>query len=119
MLHNESIQKLPEDMYEKYGLSSDSTMRELFCKRSAYYTRGLMSDRRMFEAFIPYFEFENGKMTYLELLPIELDFEEPRWKNGIPHIRTDCNILERLSEISATYGTKITVDERGIGIVEL
>ena len=33
MLHNESIPKAPEDMYEKYGLNSDATMRELFCKR--------------------------------------------------------------------------------------
>ncbi|MBE7027349.1 MAG: CapA family protein [Ruminococcaceae bacterium] len=119
MLHNESIPKLPEDLYEKYGLTSDNTMRELFCKRSANYTRGLMTDRRMFESFIPYFEIENGKMTHLELLPIELDFEEPRWKNGNPHVRTDCNILERLAEMSAAYGTKISIDEHGIGIVEL
>ncbi len=119
MLHNESIHKLPEDMYEKYGLTSDATMRELFRKRSADYTRGLMTDRRMFESFIPYFEIEDGKITHLELLPIELDFKEPRWKNGNPHISTNSNILERLSEMSAPYGTKIRIDERGIGIVEI
>ena len=119
MLHNESIPKIPEDMYEKYGLNSDATLRELFCKRSANYTRGLMTDRRMFESFIPYFEIEDGKVTCLELLPIELDFEKPRWKNGNPNVRTDCNILERLQKMSASYGTKISIDDRGIGIVEL
>ena len=119
ILHNESIFKIPEDMYEKYGFTSDATMRELFCKRSNNYTRGLMTDRRMFESFIPYFELEDGKLTHLELLPIELDFEEPRWRNGNPRIKTDCNILERLQAMSAPYGTRIRIDERGIGIVEL
>lgn len=119
MLHNESILKVPEDMYEFYGLNSDSTLRELFCKRSNNYTRGLMTDRRMFESFIPYFEMDGGKLTRLELLPIELDFEKPRWKNGNPHVRTDRNIMERLSEMSAPYGTKISIDDRGIGIVEI
>jgi poly-gamma-glutamate synthesis protein (capsule biosynthesis protein) len=119
MLHNESISKVPEDMYEKYALNSDTTLRELFCKRSANYTRGLMTDHRMFESFIPYFEMEGGKLTHLELLPIELDFEEPRYKNGNPHVSTDHCILERLKEMSAPYGTEIEIDERGIGIVKL
>jgi len=119
MLHNESVFKIPEDLYEKYGMTSDSTMRELFCKRSANYTRGLMTDRRMFEAFIPYFEIENGKLTYLELMPIELDFEEPRYKNGNPHIKTDSDILKKLQAMSEPYGTKIKIDECGVGIVEL
>lgn len=119
MLHNESIEKIPEDMYEKYGLNSDSTLRDLFKIRSNNYTRGLMSDRRMFESFIPYFEMDNGKLKYLELLPIELDFEKPRYKNGNPHIETKRNILERLCEISAPYGTKININDKGIGVVEL
>ena len=119
MLHNESIVKVPEDMYEKYNLNSDATLRELFRTRSADYTRGLMTDRRMLESFIPYFEFEDGKLTHLELLPIELDFEEPRWKNGNPHFRPDRNILERLIEMSAPYGTKIEINENGVGIVSL
>jgi len=118
MLHNESIPKIPEDMYEKYGLNSDDTMRDLFCKRSNNYTRGLMTDHRMFESYIPYFELEDGKLTQLTLLPIELNFELPRWKNGNPRVKTDCGILERLREISAPYGTKIEIDSDGIGIVK-
>ena len=119
MLHNESIEKVPEDMYEKYGLNSDSTMRDLFRIRSNNYTRGLMTDRRMFESFIPYFEMEDGKLKYLELLPIELDFNKPRYKNGNPHIETKRNILERLKEMSAPYGTQISINNKGIGIVKL
>ena len=119
MLHNESITKAPEDMYEKYGLTSDATFRDLFKKRSNNYTRGLMTDRRMLESYIPYFEIEDGKLKYLELMPIELDFEKPRYKNGNPHIETNRNILERLKEMSEPYGTEIIIDENGTGRVKL
>ena len=119
MLHNESIAKVPEDMYEKYGLNSDDTFRDLFRIRSNDYTRGLMTDRRMFESFIPYFEMEDGKLKHLELLPIELDFGKPRYKNGNPHIETKREILERLKEMSASYGTNIEINDNGIGIVKL
>lgn len=119
MLHNESIFALPEDLYEKYGLTSDDTMRELFRVRSKDYTRGLMTDKRMFESFIPYFELEDGKLTRLELLPIELEFDAPRWRNGNPRIKTNLGIIERLNEMSKEFGTKISINKQGIGIVEL
>ena len=62
---------------------------------------------------------EDGELTHLELLPIELGFGEPRYRLGNPKVRTDCNIIERLAEMSADYGTKIRIDERGFGIVDL
>lgn len=118
-LHTESVTSAPEDLFEKYDLTSDSTLRELFCKRSANYTRGLLSERRMMEAIIPYFEMENGRLTYLELMPIELGFEEPRWRNGNPRPGKGRGIIERLSSLSSSYGTEIDIDENGIGIVKL
>ena len=60
-----------------------------------------------------------GKLTKLELMAIELGFGKPRSRNGLPAPAKDSSILERLAEMSAPYGTKITVDERGYGIVEL
>ena len=68
---------------------------------------------------IPCFEIENGKLTHLELLPIELGFDEPRYRIGDPYVCTDRGIIERLAQMSEPYGTKITVDDRGFGIVEL
>ena len=66
-----------------------------------------------------YFEMEDGVLTHLELLPIELGFGEPRYRLGNPRVRTDCKIIERLAEMSLPYGTKISIDERGVGIVQL
>lgn len=119
MLHNESVTFAPEDMYEKYGLTSDDPICDIYRKRSRNYTVGLLTDRRMMEAVIPYFEMEDGKLTHLELLPIELGFGEPRYRLGNPRFCTDRGIIERLASMSAPYGTKITINDEGIGIIEL
>lgn len=119
ILQNECIPYAPEEMYAKQKLTSDATMRELFCDRSANYTRGLMRDRRMLESVVPYFEFEDGQLTHLELMPIELGFDQPVWRNGNPRFSKDHGIIQRLAELCAPYGTKITEDDRGYGIVEL
>ena len=119
MLHNESVTFAPEDMYEKYGLTSDDPLCDIYRKRSRNYTVGLLTDRRMMEAVIPYFEMEDGELTHLELFPIELGFGEPRYRLGNPRFCADRGIIERLAEMSAAYGTEITVNEDGIGIVKL
>ena len=119
MLHNESVTFAPEDMYEKYGLTSDDPLCEIYRKRSRNYTVGLLTDKRMMEAVIPYFEMEDGKLKKLELLPIELGFGEPRYRLGNPRVCKDRGIIERYAEMSESYGTKIMVNDDGIGVVQL
>lgn len=119
VIHNECIPYAPEEMFARQGLTSDATMRQLFCDRSAGYTRGLMRERKMLESVIPYFEMEDGVLTSLELMPIELQFDEPVWRSGNPRFSDRHGIIERLAEMSAPYGTRILVDSRGYGIVDL
>lgn len=119
VIHNECIPYAPEEMFAEKGMTSDSTMREFFCNRSKNYTRGLMRDHRMLEAVIPYFEMEDGKLTHLELMPIELNFDKKIWQSGNPRFSNKHGIIERLAEMSKSYGTEISVDERGFGIVKL
>lgn len=119
MLHNESVTFAPEDMYEKYGLTSDDPICEIYRRRSRDYTVGLLTDKRMMESVIPYFEMEDGHLTHLELLPIELGFDEPRYRLGNPRVRKDCGIIERYAKMSEPYGTKIRINADGIGIVDL
>lgn len=118
VLHNESIPFAPEDDYEKQGLTSDANMHDLFAARSKNFTRGLQTDRRMFESVIPRWETENGKLVKLELLPVELGFGLPRSRNGLPAPAKDDSILHRLAELSAPYGTKMHI-ENGIAAVVL
>lgn len=119
MLHNESVTFAPEDMYEKYGLTSDDPLCDIYRKRSRNYTVGLLTDRRMMEAVIPYFEMEDGELTHLELFPIELGYGEPRYRLGNPRFCADRGIIERFAQMSLPYGTEISINKDGIGIVKL
>lgn len=118
-LHNESFDYHAEDFYTKHGLTSDDPLCEVYRKRSRNYTCGLLTDRRMLEAVIPYFVMEDGKLTHLELLPIELGFDQPRYRTGDPRVSTEHGIIERYAKMSEAYGTKITINADGIGIVQL
>lgn len=120
VIHNESIPYAPYEMYENQGLTDDATMRELFYTRSNGYTRGLMRDRRMLESVIPYFEMENGELKYIELMPIELNFDQKEiWQKGNPRFSNKHGIIERLAKMSEQFGTRITINEKGLGIVEI
>lgn len=115
----ENIRKAPSDMYEKQKLNGNAGMDELFDNRNNHATRGLCYEKVMFEAVVPYWEAEDGKLTKLILMPIELNFDKGRSMGGWPRPKYDDGILERLAKMSAAYGTKIEIDENGLGIVKL
>ena len=110
ILQNENVVVGPEEAYAGQGFTSDDTMHDVYRKRSKDFTRGLQTDRRMFESVIPCWEMdEEGKLTKLELMAIELGFGKPRSRNGLPAPAKDSSILERLAEMSAPYGTKMEI----------
>ena len=109
VLQNENIPYMPEDYYEEKGMTSDATMHEVFAKRSNNFTRGLQTDRKMFESVIPRWEVRDGKMVKLELLAIELGFGKGRATGGLPAPAADSAILERYAEMSKPFGTKMEI----------
>ena len=116
ILQNENIRRGPAQWFKSQGLSPDATMHELFATRSAQFTRGLQTDPVMFEAVIPYWELEDGQLTKLDLMPVELGFGRPRSIGGWPMFAPDRGIIERLAEMSGKFGTQIDI-ENGIGRV--
>lgn len=118
ILQNENIPFAPEDFFDKYDLKSDSTMHELFDKRSNHFTRGLSVQKVMFETIIPFWEINDGKMTSLELMPVLLKFDSPRSRYGMPQISKSSDIIERLAELSKPYGTDIKIKD-GVGHIIL
>lgn len=114
----ETIRKAPADMYEKQNLNGNCGMDELFDKRNNHGTRGLYYEKVMFESVVPYWEAEDGKLTKLVLMPVELNFGQPRSVGGWPRPKYDAGIIERLAKMSEPYGTKIVL-ENGLGVVRL
>ncbi len=114
----ENIRKAPADMYEKQKMDPACGIDLLFDNRNAGGTRGLCYDKVMYEAIIPYWEAEDGKLTKLTLMPIELGFDGGRSMGGWPRPCYDGGILERLAEMSKPYGTRIEIRD-GLGYVEV
>ena len=109
VLQLNSIQSAPADFYEKHGVKVDAGIKELLRIRSNNGKRGLMYDRKMMESVIPFFEFNNGKLTRLELLPVELGFDEDYEDEmrGIPRPANANLFFERFKSISEPFGTKM------------
>ncbi len=115
----ENIRKAPADMYEKQNLDGNEGMDVLFDNRNHHGTRGLCYEKVTYEAIVPYWEAEDGKLTKLILMPIELNFDKVRTMGGWPRPKYDDGIIERLAKMSEPYGTKIEIDENGFGVVKL
>ncbi len=115
----ETIRKAPAELFEAQHLSGGAGMDELFEARSDHGRRGLCYDHLMFESVVPYWESEDGVLTKLRLLPIEMHFGAPRGDSGWPSPDFSKGILERLAAMSAPYGTVIDIGADGIGTVRL
>lgn len=103
----------PEDFFEKNGLTSAATVHELLKKRSKDFTVGLMTDTRMFRSVVPYWETDGTKLTKLTLLPIEMDMDGNKSRQGLPYISKNPEIREYLAKMCEPYGTKITENPDG------
>ena len=89
--------------------------------RSANDTRGLAVDRQCYESAIASFKITDGKISRIELKPLELNFKAGRAMRGRPglaDLETANRVISEIAELSAPYGTEIT-NENGVGIIEI
>ena len=110
-----SVESAPADFFEQWGLDKDGTVRDLLRVRSRDFTVGLMEDRRMTESVIPLWEMNGEKLSSLTLMPIEIVTEGTKSDIGLPRKAKNYEMIDRLSEMAAKYGIKMTI--RGDGTV--
>ncbi|WP_138005631.1 CapA family protein [Halalkalirubrum salinum] len=118
IMQNETVEFLPTEMYERYGLDKSASPADAFDARvfdEEGNRTGFLGDSAFWESVLPVCEFdtETGDLESIELHPIELGHELPRPQRGRPLIaegETAAKILEDLIEFSAPYGTKISVE---------
>ena len=111
------ISVLPADFYEKYGLSKDLTAEEALSMRSKGWTIGLYSQKQNFLSVIPLVEFDGDKLKSVELMPIELGFSKSREEKGMPHpanVEDTKVIFDTLKDLSAPYGTALSLEKDGL-----
>lgn len=121
IMQNETVTRLPTEIYERYDLDSDMTPADLFDARVFDEDNeriGFLSDRGFWETVVPVCEYEDGVLDRIELYPVELGFDAPRGQRGRPLLAKGedaTRILEGLADLSAPYNTDIAIeDDRGV-----
>ncbi|QOR34351.1 CapA family protein [Clostridium sp. 'deep sea'] len=121
IFQNETVLKLPQDVYDLNGLGYDATPADYYNKRSNNDQQGFPTQERFWQTVLPWCRFNNGKVVEIKLYPITLGFGKKRTVRGRPMLAKDEEgerILNRIRELSAPFGTKINIINN-IGIVEL
>jgi poly-gamma-glutamate capsule biosynthesis protein CapA/YwtB (metallophosphatase superfamily) len=118
IFQNETVEALPADFYEKYGLSNESTVADAFDTRSKNNTIGFAANPKIWESIIAEWKVEEGKLKEVTLYPIELGFNQPRFEKGWPSLSENREFLEELSRLSIPFGTNIEIDGN-IGKIKL
>jgi poly-gamma-glutamate capsule biosynthesis protein CapA/YwtB (metallophosphatase superfamily) len=124
-----TLERLPEDIYENYGLGVEATPADVFDAIEERYHR---SDRPRVEGSAPHLTgstysvlalstFEDRELTELRLYPITLGPERHRIHCGYPRLaKGDLSnkIIDVIAELSSSFGTRVEYRE-GVGIVDL
>jgi poly-gamma-glutamate synthesis protein (capsule biosynthesis protein) len=116
IFQNETVSHLPADFYEKYLLQNDDGIGTAMDKRTNNGTIGLNVDENAWKSVVASIEIDSNILV--KLYPVELGFELPRYKKGLPRLSNNSQILEKIKELSTLYGTEIQIVE-GVGIVNI
>ena len=86
---------------------------------SVSYDATLNANPVYYHSVLPYWEMEDGKITKLEMLPIELNMSDVPGLKGYPAPCDPSLVLDDLRKASAEYGTEFFVNDKGLIEVKL
>ena len=109
-----NIELAPAEFFKKVGVPTDSTVHDLLKTRSKNFTVGLMEDPRMSLTVLPMWDWEDGKLKSLKLVPIELSMKCKKCDEGLPRIAGRDRVIEYLGKMSEPYGVKLTASDDGL-----
>lgn len=109
-----NIELAPAEFYAKVGVDGDATVHELLRKRSKDFTRGLMTDPRMFLNVVPLWETEGTKLKSLRLLPLMGNMDGKKSEIGLPRVCDAERVVSYLGEMSAPYGITLKAADDGL-----
>ena len=123
IFQNETIDPMPADQRDRYGLPHDMLAAEIYDRRFAVDedgnpTTGFPTGSQWYESVLAVATFEGDEVIEIRLYPIELGWKAARSQRGTPRLAPEAlgrKIIEHLAALSEPFGTRI-VYEDGIGI---
>jgi len=121
---NESVDPIPNDMFESFGLEANAQASEYYDARgtpdpkTGIPTTYLVANSAVFESVVPVCTFTGDKVIEIKFYPIELGYGSPRSQIGTPRLagpELGRSIIKQLAKYSEPYGTKIEFED-GIGV---
>lgn len=121
VFQNETVRKLPFDLYDQYKLDDGSTPADLYDARTAKDTRGFPADPMYWEAVLPFCRWEKGVLCEIKLYPVTLGYGKGRTLRGRPMLAEGEQaekIIGDMIRMSKPFGTEIEF-KNGLGIVRV
>jgi poly-gamma-glutamate synthesis protein (capsule biosynthesis protein) len=124
IFENETIRRLPSDVYEMYGLGFEATPADVYDCRTVDETgkrKGFAADPRYWRSVVAMCAFEGQDLSHIELHPVTLEFEKARHRRGCPRMATEPlarSVIGEIARLSAPFGTTIDY-EQGVGVAKL
>ena len=116
VFQNNVVPIAPPDFCEQYGVPVDSDAKTAFNARSKGGKVGLHAFRENFLSVVPKIEIEDGRVTRVTMLPIELHFGCDWSVNGLPRTadaEAAKTIAATLARLSAPYDTRVVQEPDG------
>jgi hypothetical protein len=118
VFQNETIDPMPADHYEQFGLPGTALASDLYDARFKNGTSGFPSSPVWYESVVAVPTFQGREVSEIALYPIDLGQKAPRSQRGTPRMADEATgrkIIERLMRMSGEFGTAIRY-EKGIGV---
>ena len=118
IFQNETSDNLPSDLYELYALGDEALPADAMNARYKNGTIGFPASPVWYESVVAVPHFKGHELSELRLYPIELGQKAPRSQRGTPRLANEelaRKIIQRLANLSAPFGTRITF-ENDVGV---
>lgn len=121
IFENETLLRLPEENYERYGLDETAGVADFNDRRYENDTRGFPATPEIWESVVAIPSWKDGELRSIELHPISLGYGKKRSQRGRPQLadpKLSRKIIQDLQRLSEPFGTVIEYRD-GIGRVRL
>lgn len=118
IFQNETVPFFPDEAYLRFDLGPDATASDFLDARTGGGTKGHVAHAGFWENIVVTCVYRKGALSEIRVHPIDQGFGRPRPQRGRPMVADGAvakRVLDRISTISKTYGTRLEVGKsRGI-----